>query len=125
MYAGQVEARAAEVWFNTMAAQLDESTALAHSIGLRHLGGADVQLRMAGGSPADAFRELRSAIATLLEGSTLPAPGVTMTIAGAPFVLTPADSVIGLGAVLEAVPGSQAQPAADDKPKRKGRFGRG
>lgn len=126
LYTGEVDRRPAVMWFNTMAANLDESTAIAHTIGLQSLGGVEVQVRASGATPGDVFQELRGAVATLLEGSVLPAPGVAVTIGGAPFVLTPAASIIGLGDVLEAVPAAQAPvPATTEAPKRKGWFGRG
>ncbi len=104
MYGGEALQRPAQVLFNTMGARLDEASAIAHTIGVRHLGGAEVQLRTAALGPADAFRELRGAVATLLEARTLPSPGLVVTIAGAPHVLTSAVSVLRMGDVLEAVP---------------------
>lgn len=132
MYVGEVSERMALTWFSAMAARLDATTALAHTIGVRHLGGWDVQLRSTTLTPADAHRELRAAVATLLEGETLPAPGAAVVIAGQPHVLTPAPSVLGLGDVLDAVATgapAAATPAAaagpeEEKPRRKGWFSR-
>ena len=123
MYAGDVERRPALTWFNTMAASLDATTALAHTIGVRHLGGWDVQLRSSTLTPAQAHQELRAAVATILEGEELPEPGAAVVIAGQPHVLTPAPSVLGLGDVLDAVATTVPAPALEaDKPKRKGWF---
>jgi len=137
MYTHEVEERPALTWFNTMAARLDEASSIAHTIGVRHLGGGDVQLRTSALDPAAAHRELRGAVAGLLEERRLPAPGTAVVIAGTPHVLTPAPSAIGLGEVLEAVPAAQAQAPASseaaaastaepvtDKPRRRGWFGR-
>lgn len=132
MYAGEVDQRPAQVWFNTMAAQIDASTSLAHTIGVRHLGGVDVQLRATSATPAQAHSALRDAVATMLEASTLPAPGMVVEIGSVPHILTPAQSMIGMGEVLDATPTDQPVTASDgsneapaDPPKRKGWFGRG
>ena len=128
IYAGEVSRRPANVWFNLMAARMDETTAIAHTIGVPALGGRDVQLRTSAFDPASAYTELRSAVAGLLEERTLPAPGLTLVIGGQPHVLTPGASQIGMGDVLDAVPsGAPAQQASvtSEKTKRKGWFGRG
>lgn len=124
MFAGEADQRPALTWFHTMAARLDERTAVAHTIGVRHLGGIEVQLRAAGMSPADAHRELRGAVATLLEQRTFPAPGTVVSIAGTPHTLTPASSIIGMGDVLDAVASENTSPPAP-APRRKGWFRRG
>ena len=127
MYVGEVAQRSAQTWFHTMAARMDETSSIAHTIGVHHLGGGDVQLRTSSLDPAGAHRELRGAVATLLEARTFPTPGTVVTIAGAPHVLTPASSVLGMGDVLEAVPTASppAPPEAGaDRPKRRGWFGR-
>lgn len=120
IYGGEAARRLALTWFNTMAAALDQSTSVAHTIGLRHLGGQEVQLRSGALTPAQAYQELRSAVATLLEASTFPSPGSTLIIGGVPHTLAPGASVIGNGQVLEAVP-AEAAPQA---PKKRGWFGR-
>ncbi|MDQ1130279.1 hypothetical protein [Microbacterium sp. SORGH_AS_0888] len=131
MYAGEVAQRPAQVWFHTMAARMDESTSLAHTIGLGHLGGEEVQLRAAGLTPADAHRALRGAVATILEKRRFPAAGDTIELGGATFSLVPAVSVIGVGDVLDAVPASAVSPAESPqrdepgRPARRGWFGRG
>ena len=128
IYAGEVDRRPAHVWFNLMAARLDATTSIAHTIGVQVLGGPEVQLRTSALDPASAYKELRSAVAGLLETRTLPAPGLTLTIAGQPHVLTPAPSQIGMGDVLDVVPSGAPAPqvqAAAEKPKRKGWFGLG
>lgn len=95
-----------------MAARMDETTAIAHTIGVPALGGRDVQLRTSALDPANAFTELRSAVAGLLEERTLPAPGLTLVIGGQPHVLTPGTSQIGMGDVLDAVPSGPPVPHA-------------
>ena len=128
MYVGDVDRRPAHVWFNTMAARVDAATSIAHTIGVPALGGLDVQLRTSSLDPAGAFKELRSAVAGLLEARTLPAPGLTLVIGSQPHVLTPATSQIGMGNVLDAVPSGPPVPQAAvpvEKPKRRGWFGRG
>lgn len=107
LYAGQVEERSAQVWFQTMAARVDERSSIAHTIGVRHLGGTDVQLRSTR-APADAHVALRDAVATLLEARTMPAAGATIAIGGVPHVLQPAPSMLDMGEVLDAVPVEQA-----------------
>lgn len=126
MYAGEVDERPASAYFNTMAARLDESTAIAHTIGVHHLGGAEVQLRSSAFDPATAFTELRNAVATVLEARTLPVAGLTLTIAGLPHTLVPAPSAIGMGDVLDAMPSvAQTHEASSaEKPARKGWFRR-
>lgn len=103
MYTGDVSLRSAQTWFHTVAARLDENTAIAHTVGVRHLGGGDVQLRTTEDA-AYAHRELRGAVATLLEQGVLPRPGVTAHVGGVPHVLTQAASVLGMGEVLELAP---------------------
>lgn len=104
-YANAAGSRPAVVWFNTMAAMLDETTAIAHTIGLQSLGGSEVQLRKVSATPADTFRELQDAVATMLEGSALPAADMTLTIADTPHRLVAGTSEIGFGDVLEVVSG--------------------
>lgn len=138
VYAGEVDQRPALVWFNAMAARIDAETSLAHTIGLGYLGGTEVQVRSTTLSPADAYGELRGAVATLLESGALPAAGGIVQLGGVAHTLAPSPSVIGMGDVLEARPVSAAgAPAVSGAPaiipsdavdaapaKRKNWFGR-
>ncbi|PWD51340.1 hypothetical protein C8046_12390 [Serinibacter arcticus] len=128
IYAGEASQRPALTWFNTMAAAVDQATSIAHTIGLAHLGGQEVQLRSGALGPADAYRELRSSVATVLESGTFPTPGSTLTVAGVPHMLTAGESEIGMGRVLDAVPPARAKAATpapeQEAPRRKGWFGR-
>lgn len=123
LYAGEVSQRSAQAWFNTMAMKADETTALAHTVGVTHLGGADVQLRSTALDPAEAFDELRAAVATLLEARSFPTEGAVVSIGGRPHVLTPGVSLLRMGAVLDAVPTGESP--AESAPKQKGWFRRG
>ncbi|MBK0421139.1 hypothetical protein JD292_03465 [Leucobacter sp. CSA2] len=127
IYTNDMMDRSTLVWFNTMAAKLDESTAIAHTIGLGHLGGSEVQLVSNALDPAQAYLGLRGAVADLLDGGALPAGGMTVAIDGAQYALVTGESKIGMGAVLNLVPASEltaAQESPAEKPKRKGWFGR-
>jgi hypothetical protein len=119
LYAGEAERNPALTWFNTMAARLDATTSVAHTIGLARLTGAELQLRSTALSPGEAFRDLREGVAAVLAGDGELRAGGSLAVGGAPHVLTTAASVIGAGEVLDAVPGP---PEAE--PKRRGWFRR-
>lgn len=88
MYLGDLDERPAVLAFNTMAAKLDESTAIAHTIGVQQLGGIEVQLRSTTLGPGDAYQALRGAVAGRIEAQSLPKPGETLEIGGVSHVLT-------------------------------------
>lgn len=113
LYAGEAAQRSAQVWFHTMAARIDDASSIAHTIGVRHLGGIDVQLRSTL-APADAHDALRDAVATLLEARTMPAAGATVVIGGVPHVLQPAQSMLQMGDVLDAQPVAGAATTSGD-----------
>jgi hypothetical protein len=119
LYAGEAERNPVLTWFNTMAARLDATTSIAHTIGLSRLTGTELQLRSGALTPGEAFRDLREGIAAVLtSGGDLRAGGA-IAVGGAPHVLTPGESLIGMGDVLDVVPGPPRE-----EPRRRGWFRR-
>ena len=100
LYAGETQQRPALTWFRTNAAAHGDGMAAAFTRGLWALGGTDVVLWRVPCEPAQAFRELRGAVATLLEAGRLPREGDVMSVAGASYALTPGVDPIDGRAVL-------------------------
>ncbi|TGO05218.1 hypothetical protein [Serinibacter arcticus] len=119
LYAGEAASTPALTWFNTMAARLDATTSIAHTIGLARLTGSEIQLRSTALSPGEAFRDLREGVAAALDAGAELRAGDGLALGGVHHVLTPGASVIGMGDVLDVVPGP---PEAE--PRRRGWFRR-
>ncbi|WP_243227678.1 hypothetical protein [Microbacterium sp. CIAB417] len=122
MYVGEVSERPALNWFHTMAARLDETASIAHTIGLGRFGAPDVQLVSSVLAPAEAHAALRDAVAGILEARRVPEAGDYVHVAGVASVLTPGQSRLGMPVVLDVVtapPPDGEAPSAGRGPRRR------
>lgn len=117
MYVGEYSEDPSQTWFNTMAATMDATASLAHTIGVAHLGGTDLQFVAPGLTPVVAYNIVRHVVAQHLADGEYPPAGFEITVGETTYALEPAQSVLGMGSVLSFVP-------VEAPAKKRGWFGR-